>query len=63
MKMFRVFHRAPDFLLMLGDAIDDRDNWSCGKSRPASSVIAEEYAQFVSLKNSLAEARADFVGI
>ena len=63
MKMISGFYRAPDFLLILGDAIDDRDIGFVGSLVQLQVVKLKENAQFVSARKLLAEARADFVGI
>jgi len=62
-EMIGSFHEAPDFLLALGDAIDDRDIGLVGTLVQLQVVKLKKNAQLVGAQEFLAEARADSVSV
>jgi hypothetical protein len=62
-KMAGSFHSAPDFLLVLGDAIDDGDVGLVGSLVQLQIVKLKKNAQLVSAQEFLAETRANFVRV
>ncbi len=63
MKMIGSFHHAPDFLLVLGDAIGDGDAGLVRSLVQFQVVKLEKNAQLVSAQEFLAEAWANFVRV
>src|SRR2546425_195569 len=63
MKMIGGLHSSPDFLLILGDAVDDGDVGLVGSLVQPQVVELKENAQLVGTEKFLAEAWADFVRI
>src|SRR5437660_1280204 len=63
MKMIGGFNQSPNFLLVLSNAIDDRDVCFVGNVVQPQIVELKEDSKFVGAQKFLAEPRADLVGV